>query len=79
MVLGATMKLGVGRGSQHGEEEPPHIVESEIQPLSTKLAGDKRYYRACQAVLLQGLIVLCTPLRYYRKAGLDQPGKVVDR
>ena len=46
MELGVTMELRGGRGGQLGEEEPPHIVESEIQPLSTKLAGDKRYYRA---------------------------------
>ena len=46
------------RGSQLGEEDTPFIVEEQIQPLSTHLARDTRYYRTKQAVLPHGPAVL---------------------
>ena len=58
MELGATMELGGGRDSQLEEEDTPYIVEEQIQPLSTILASVARYYRARDAVLLQGHTVL---------------------
>ena len=58
MELRATMELRVGRGSQLEEEYTPYIVERQIQPLSTYLARDMRYYCSRQAVLPQGLTVL---------------------
>ena len=45
------MELGDGRGGQLEEEDTPFIVEEQIQPLSTNLARDTRYYRNNQAVL----------------------------
>ena len=56
--LGATMELGDGRSGQLGEENTPYIVEGQVQPLSTNSACVARYYRAGDAVLLQGHMVL---------------------
>ena len=58
MELRALMELGGGRGSQQEGEDTPYIVEEQIQPLSTSSACVARYYRAGDAVLLQGHTVL---------------------
>ena len=87
MELGATMELRGGRGSQLEVEDIPYIVGEKIQPLSTSSArDDARYYRgSCTGrnkPELEAVLPLAryyrSPLRYYRKVGLDKPGKGAD-
>ena len=74
MELRATMELRDGRGGQLGEENPPFIVKGQIQPVSTYLARDLRYYRTRHAVLPQGPAVLPhgTAVLSLARQGLDQ-------